>query len=62
MEEVLLGSMSYTVSISSSGCSSGERREGHRMAMSALAPSLSTSRAAWTLHLGLSFPLSSIYL
>lgn len=43
MEDVLLGSMSNTVSISSSSCSSGRNTEGHRRAYLPFAPSLPRS-------------------
>lgn len=56
MEEVLLGSMSNTVSISSSGCRVGDKRGSHRIEVSVLGPSLPTSRGAWTLRLGLLLP------
>lgn len=51
MEEVLLGSMSNTVSISSSGCSSGERCRGSQSG--GVHPLLPPSP---NLHLGLLLP------
>lgn len=50
MEEVLLGSMSNTVSISSSSCSSGRNMEGHRMGEGLSTPGLKPlQRAEWAL-------------